>query len=367
MTTYEEVRMKLARGPRTWLVTGAAGFIGSHLTQALLDLDQNVIGLDNFSTGHRRNLQQVRGAVGDARWRRFRLIDGDIRSLDTCRQACRAVDFVLHEAALGSVPRSMEDPLTTHECNVNGFLNMLLAAREAGVERFVYASSSAVYGDHPRLTKIEAETGRPLSPYAATKWMDELYAGIFARCFGFPSVGLRYFNVFGPRQDPNGPYAAVIPLWIAGMIRNAPIYINGDGETARDFCYVDNVVQANLLAASVENASAVSEVYNIAAGDRTTLNELFELMRALLEPDHPHVREIRPIYRSFRPGDVRLSQADIAKARQQLGYQPIWRVREGLARAIEWYATTMEAERDAALGQVAVQAALRGSGETVAP
>jgi len=357
MTTYEEVRVRLARSPHTWLVTGAAGFIGSHLVEALLNLDQRVVGLDNFATGHRRNLQQVREAVGDHRWRRFRLIDGDIRSLDTCRQACRAADFVLHEAALGSVPRSMEDPLTTHECNVNGFLNMLLAAREAGVARFVYAGSSAVYGDHPRLVKVEEEIGRPLSPYAASKYMDEVYAEIFARCYGFPSIGLRYFNVFGPRQDPNGPYAAVIPLWIAAMIRGEPVYINGDGETARDFCYVDNVVQANLLAATVDDPAAVNQVYNIAVNARTTLNALFELIRSLLEPRYPHVREIRAVYRSFRPGDVRLSQADIGKARERLGYEPLWRIREGLARAIDWYAASIERKRDLAASPSAAQAA----------
>lgn len=357
MTTYEEVRARLMQSPHTWLVTGAAGFIGSHLVETLLNLEQRVVGLDNFATGHRRNLQQVREAVGDNRWRRFRLIDGDIRSLDTCRQACRATDYVLHEAALGSVPRSMEDPLTTHECNVNGFLNMLLAAREAGVERFVYAGSSAVYGDLPRLVKVESEIGRPLSPYAASKYMNEVYAEIFARCYGFPSVGLRYFNVFGPRQDPNGPYAAVIPLWIAAMIRGEPVYVNGDGETARDFCYVDNVVQANLLAATVGDQDAVNQVYNVAVNARTTLNELFELIRSLLEPRYPHVRDIRPVYRSFRAGDVRLSQADIGKARKRLGYEPQWRVREGLARAIDWYAASVERKPEVLVTPSAAQAA----------
>lgn len=357
MTTYEALRARLTGGPHTWLVTGAAGFIGSHLVEALLELEQKVIGLDNFATGQRRNLQQVRAAVGDIRWRRFRLIEGDIRVLDTCREACRAVDYVLHEAALGSVPRSMADPLTTHECNVTGFLNVLLAAREAGVARLVYAGSSAVYGDHPGLQKVESELGRPLSPYAASKYVDELYAEIFARCYGFPAIGLRYFNVFGPRQDPNGPYAAVIPLWIAAMIRNDPVCINGDGETARDFCYVDNVVQANLLAATVEDPAAINQVYNIAVSGKTTLNELFEIIRSLLEPRYPRVRNVKPAYRSFRPGDVRLSQADIGKARRLLGYQPLWRVREGLARTIDWYAANVEPPREALEDPAAAQAA----------
>lgn len=350
MTTYDEQRARLKRNPHTWLVTGAAGFIGSHLVEALLQLKQTVIGLDNFATGHRHNLEQVRAAVGDSPWKRFRFIEGDIRSLETCREACRAVDFVLHQAALGSVPRSMEDPHATHECNVTGFLNMLLAARDAGVVRMVYAGSSAVYGDHPRLLKIESELGRPLSPYAASKYVNELYAEVFARCYGFPTIGLRYFNVFGPRQDPNGPYAAVIPLWIAAMMRGDPVFINGDGETARDFCYVENVVQANLIAATVDDPAAVNQVYNIAVNNKTTLNELFTTIRALLEPISPLVRGIRPTYRAFRPGDVRLSQADISKAQRLLGYQPLWRVREGLARSIDWYAASLGPQRESRTG-----------------
>lgn len=342
MTKYETLQTRLRQEPHNWLVTGAAGFIGSHLVEALLRLDQHVVGLDNFSTGHELNLQQIEAAVGGSRWRRFTFIEGDIRSLETCREACRAIEYVLHEAALGSVPRSIEDPLSSHESNVTGFLNMLIAARDARVKRFVYAGSSAVYGDHPRLLKVETELGRALSPYACTKLMNEQYAEVFARCYGIDSIGLRYFNVFGPRQDPHGPYAAVIPLWIAAMIRGEPVYINGDGETARDFCYVQNVVQANLLAATVEDPAAVNQSYNIAVNGKTTLNELFAILRSLLEPRYTHVRDARPAYRAFRPGDVRLSQADIGKASRLLGYGPQWPVRAGLAEAIGWYTQTLE-------------------------
>jgi len=337
MKSYEEVRQSLEDRPRTWLVTGAAGFIGSHLLEALLALDQRVVGLDNFSTGKRENLQLVSDSLGEAKRRRLVFIEGDIRSLDVCRQACRGVDVVLHQAALGSVPRSIEDPLCSHANNVTGFLDMLVAARESGVPRFVYAASSAVYGDSPGLPKVEARIGRPLSPYGATKLMNELYAEVFARCYAFDSIGLRYFNVFGPRQDPEGAYAAVIPRWIAAMIRNAPVAINGDGETARDFCYVENAVQANLLAACVEEPQALNQVYNVAVNERTSLNELFGMIRAALEPSHPHVRAIEPQYRDFRPGDVRVSQADIGKARSLLGYRPAWRVRQALDRTVHWY------------------------------
>ena len=337
MAGYEEVRERVRARPHTWLVTGAAGFIGSHLLEALLKLDQRVVGLDNFSTGSRNNLAQVNEAVTDSAWRNFRFTEGDIRSLDTCRQACASVDIVLHQAALGSVPRSIADPIATHDSNVTGFLNMLAAAHGAGVARFVYAGSSATYGDHPALPKVESQIGRPLSPYAATKYMNELYAEIFSRCYGFASIGLRYFNVFGPRQDPNGAYAAVIPRWIAGMIRDEPVFINGDGETARDFCYVENAVQANLLAATVDDPAAVNQVYNVALSAKTTLNDLFEMIRSLLEPWYPHLRNFHPTYREFRPGDVRFSQAEIVKAQQLLGYRPAWGVKEGLARAIDWY------------------------------
>jgi UDP-N-acetylglucosamine 4-epimerase len=338
---YEKVQERVRSTPCTWLVTGVAGFIGSHLLETLLRLNQRVIGLDNFSTGHRGNLTDVKDAVNESEWKRFRFIEGDIRSLDTCRRACSSVDIVLHQAALGSVPRSMADPIGTHDSNITGFLNMLVAAHGAGVSRVVYASSSSVYGDYSAPLKSEAETGRPLSPYALTKRVNELYGEIFARCYGFDSIGLRYFNVFGPRQHPNGAYAAVIPTWIAAMIRNEPVFINGDGKTTRDFCYVDNAVQANLLAAMVEERSAVNQVYNIALNASTTLNELFEMIRSLLEPRYPRLRELRPLSREFRAGDVRTSRADISKAERLLAYRPAWRVTQGLARAVEWYAAKL--------------------------
>src|SRR5712692_1808495 len=341
MAIYDGVQERIKAAPRTWLVTGAAGFIGSHLLEALLKLDQRVTGLDNFSSGNRGNLAQVKDAVTASQWKNFRFVEGDIRSLATCREGCRSADFVLHQAALGSVPRSIADPVTTHDSNIRGFLSMLVAAREARVSRFVYAGSSATYGDHQGLPQVETEIGQPLSPYGLSKYVNELYAGVFARCYGFDSIGLRYFNVFGPRQDPNGAYAAVVPMWVASMIRNEPVYINGDGETVRDFCYVDNVVQANLLAALVANPPAVNQVYNIAMSERTTLNQLFEMIRSVLEPRFPHLRDLRPIYREFRAGDARMSQADISKAERLLGYRPAWRVKQGLARAIEWYAVKL--------------------------
>lgn len=337
MTTYENVQEYLKRSRRRWLVTGAAGFIGSHLLEHLLKLDQDVVGLDNFSTGRRENLAQVRALVGEARWRSFRFIEGDIRSLETCRMACGGVDIVLHQAALGSVPRSIEDPLGAHESNVTGFFNLLLAAHGAGVARVVYASSSAIYGDDAALPKLESRIGRPLSPYAATKYVDEIYADLFVRCYGLESVGLRYFNVFGQRQDPDGAYAAVIPKWIASMLRNEPVFINGDGEITRDFCYIDNAVQANLLAATVRTPAAVNEIYNVALNESTSLNQLFAMIRALLEQRYPRLRGVTPVRREFRPGDVRRSRADITKATRLLGYQPVWRVAEGLERAIDWY------------------------------
>lgn len=340
--TYEELQECLKSRPRRWLVTGAAGFIGSNLVQTLLALDQSVVGLDNFSTGKRHNLGQVREAVGEARWRKFNFLEADIRSPEDCRRACQGVERVLHQAALGSVPRSIEDPLASHASNVTGFLNMLVAAREAGVARFVYASSSATYGDHPALPKVEEEIGSALSPYAVTKHVNELYASVFARCYALPSIGLRYFNVFGPRQDPDGAYAAVIPKWIAAMIRNETLYINGDGETGRDFCYIDNTVQANLLAAMVEDPEAVNQVYNVAVSGRTTLNELFQLLRAALEPRFPHLRDFRPVYRDFRRGDVRMSLADIGKAQRLLGYAPVCDAREGLEKTVHWYAKSLE-------------------------
>ena len=325
------------RAPRRWLVTGAAGFIGSHLLETLLALDQEVVGLDNFATGHHRNLDEVRARVGEAAWARLRFITGDIVDPFTCRQACHGVDVVLHQAALGSVPRSLADPLATHAANATGFLNMLVAARDAKVSRFVYAASSSTYGDHPALPKVEDNIGRPLSPYAATKYMNEVYADVFARSYGLQSIGLRYFNVFGERQDPEGPYAAVIPVWVRSMLRGEPCAINGDGESSRDFCYVANAVQANLRAAMVDAPEAVGQVYNVAVGDRTTLNQLHARIVAALGEARPGLAIDPPAYRDFRPGDVRHSQADVGKARRLLGYVPTHDVAAGLARSIGWY------------------------------
>ena len=337
MKTYEEQLARIEARPRTWLVTGAAGFIGSHLTQALLSAGQSVVGLDNFSTGKPENLVSIRNNLKEKPWRAFRFIEGDIRSPEACREACRSVDVVLHQAALGSVPRSIDDPLSSHESNVSGFLNMLIAARDAGVERMVYASSSAVYGDHPALPKVEAVIGKPMSPYGLSKRVNELYAEVFATCYGFDTVGLRYFNVFGPRQDPNGAYAAVIPAFISALVQGRTAYINGDGTAARDFCYIDNVVQANLLAATVEEPAALNQAYNVALGDQTSLVELFEIIRSLVALRFPHAREARPVYREPRRGDLRFSRADISSAERLLGYRPLVRIREGLERAIDWY------------------------------
>jgi UDP-N-acetylglucosamine 4-epimerase len=361
VTKYDEVQDRIRSRPRTWMVTGAAGFIGSNLLETLLKLDQRVIGLDNFSQGKPDNLTQVKDAVTENQWKNFRFLKGDIRSLDTCRQACRSADFVLHQAALGSAATSISDPIATHDSNVTGFLNMLVAAHGAGVSRFVYAGSSATYGDRPGLLKVEPEIGRPLSPSALTKYVNELYAEIFARCYGFGSIGLRYFNVFGPRQDPDGAYAAVIPKWVAGMIRNEPVFINGDGEAARDFCYIDNAVQANLLAAMVDDPAAVNQVYNVALNEKTTLNELFEMIRSLLEPRFLHLRGVRPAHRALRAGDVRMSQAAIDKAKRLLGYRPDWRIRQGLERTIEWYVAKLALPRSVEDRVPGLQARLQGS------
>jgi UDP-N-acetylglucosamine 4-epimerase len=333
---FQEVQQHLAQHSYHWLITGAAGFIGSNLVEALLKLNQRVTGLDNFATGHRHNLEQVKASVTEAAWTNFSFIEGDIRERADCARAAGGADFVLHQAALGSVPRSINDPLTSNAVNIDGFLNMLVAARDAGVKRFVYAASSSTYGDHPDLPKIEDRIGRPLSPYAVTKYVNELYADVFARSYGTESIGLRYFNVFGPRQDPNGAYAAVIPLWVAALIRNQPLRINGDGETSRDFCFIDNVVQANILSALADK-DAANQVYNVALGERTSLNQLVGMMRALLAERFPHVAEHRPQYGEFRPGDVRHSQADISKAATLLGYQPTHRIGEGLKQAMDWY------------------------------
>jgi len=334
---YASLRKQLSAAPRKWLVTGVAGFIGSNLLEELLRLKQEVVGLDNFSTGHRYNLDQVREIVGEKKWERFTFIEGDIRELDTCIEACRDVDHVLHQAALGSVPRSIEDPLLTNENNITGFLNMLVAVRVSKVGRFVYAASSSTYGDHPGLPKVEDTIGRPLSPYAVTKYVNELYADVFARTYGIECVGLRYFNVFGRRQDPNGAYAAVIPKWFSGLLRGEEIFINGTGETSRDFCYIDNTVQANLLAACVQDKKAVNTVYNVAYGERTTLNELFVMIRDRVRAYRPEAAGIAPVHRDFRPGDVLHSLADISKAKSLLGYAPEYSVKSGLDRAAQWY------------------------------
>ena len=319
----------------TWLVTGAAGFIGSNLVEALLAAGQRVVGLDNFATGHRTNLDEVRARVGDARWSSFRLIDADIRDRAACAAAVEGMEYVLHQAALGSVPRSIADPLTTHDVNVTGFVNMLDAARRAGVSRFVYAASSSTYGDEPALPKREDRIGNPLSPYAATKLANEIYASVYARSYGFASIGLRYFNVFGPRQDPNGPYAAVIPKWVAAMIAGDEVVINGDGTTSRDFCYVANAVQANLRAA-LAGDEAQDQVFNVAVGQRTSLLELFDLLRGGLEKHQVHY-DHKPRHTEFRPGDVRHSLADVGKAKRLIGYQPTHSIAQGIAEALPWY------------------------------
>ncbi len=398
MSAYDQLQTRLATESHTWLITGVAGFIGSNLLEALLKLNQRVVGLDNFATGHQHNLDEVQSLVTPQQWANFNFIQGDIRNLNDCRRAMQwsntrepsslslapsplslepvlasaltcplplepcaldlapwtlplapYVDFVLHQAALGSVPRSLEDPINTNETNISGFLNMLVAARDAKVKRFVYAASSSTYGDHPDLPKVEDKIGKPLSPYAVTKLVNELYADVFARTYGFKTIGLRYFNIFGRRQDPEGAYAAVIPKWISSLIKNEPVYINGDGETSRDFCYIENVIQINLLAATVsespyplgedkgEGVSPVNQVYNVAVGDRTTLNQLYENLRVNLVEQFQHLNNAKPIYRDFRAGDVRHSLADISKAGTLLGYAPKYRVGEGLKEAMTWY------------------------------
>lgn len=337
MTRYEELLTTLPNHPKTWLITGVAGFIGSNLLETLLKLNQTVVGLDSFATGHQRNLDEVQALVSPEQWARFTFIYGDIRSLEDCRRACDGVDYVLHQAALGSVPRSLADPITTNSANIDGFLNILVAARDAQVNSFVYAASSSTYGDHPSLPKVENIIGKPLSPYAVTKYVNELYADVFARCYGFTTIGLRYFNVFGKRQDPDGAYAAVIPKWFSGMIAGQDIYINGDGKTSRDFCYIANTVQANLLAATAENDEATNQIYNVAVGDKTELVELYTSIRELLSQRYPHIANATPVFRDFRAGDVRHSLADISKANQLLGYQPSHRIKEGLREAMSWY------------------------------
>ena len=370
MTAYNTLQTRLTQAPRTWLVTGVAGFIGSNLLETLLKLGQRVVGLDNFATGHQRNLDEVQTLVTPTQWANFSFINGDIRNLEDCQKAMVwtdplsallppppgegrgegspnsssenppnsiPVDYVLHQAALGSVPRSLADPITTNATNISGFLNMLTAARDAKVKSFTYAASSSTYGDHPGLPKVEDIIGKPLSPYAVTKYVNELYADVFARCYGFNAIGLRYFNVFGPRQDPNGAYAAVIPKWFFSMICNKEIFINGDGKTSRDFCFVANAVQANLLAATSEDPAAANQVYNVAVGDRTDLLELYDAIRDLLAPHYAHVAAAAPCFRDFRSGDVRHSLADIGKASGFLGYRPTHRIADGLKEAMGWY------------------------------
>lgn len=343
----EKVKAQLKSSPRKWLVTGVAGFIGSNLLEELLNLGQTVVGLDNFATGHRHNLEDVRKVVGDEAWGRFTFLEGDICSLDDCRRAMvspsplggegQAVDCVLHQAALGSVPRSINDPITTNKANIDGFLNMLVASRDAKVKRFVYAASSSTYGDHQALPKKEDLIGRPLSPYAVTKYVNELYADVFGRTYGMECIGLRYFNVFGRRQDPSGAYAAVIPRWIGELLEGKTPTINGDGETSRDFCYIDNALQANILAATTDNASALNQVYNVAAGGRTSLNDLFAMIKAALEEHGAQVGAMAPVHGPFRPGDVRHSQADISKAAGLLGYGPSHDVQKGMKETVQWF------------------------------
>ena len=343
----DEARAQLRAHPARWLVTGSAGFIGSHLAQALLTLDQHVVGLDNFATGFRRNVDHVRAAVGRERGERYQFLEADIVDLGACSRACEGVDFVLNQAALGSVPRSIDEPLRTHATNATGFLNMLVAARDAGVRRFVYAASSATYGDHVALPKVEEIVGAPLSPYAVTKRVNELYAHVFTRCYGIETIGLRYFNVFGPRQDPSGAYAAVVPRFVAAMLTGEPVTIYGDGESSRDFCYVDNVVTANLLAATTSEASAIGQVFNVAAGARTTLNELHGILRDLIAERCPTRSFPPPVHAAFRAGDVRHSEADIGKARRLLGYLPQFDVRRGLREALPWYEQHLRIEATA--------------------
>ncbi|OEE04354.1 Vi polysaccharide biosynthesis protein VipB/TviC [Vibrio cyclitrophicus ZF264] len=335
MTQYEQIQKDLLNSPKTWLVTGVAGFIGSNLLEKLLKLNQIVVGLDNFATGHQRNLDEVKGLVSEQQWTNFTFHEGDIRNFDTCQKAVSDVDFVLHQAALGSVPRSIADPTTTNAANVTGFLNMLTAAKEEQVKSFTYAASSSTYGDHPALPKVEENIGNPLSPYAVTKYVNELYANVYARTYDFKSIGLRYFNVFGPRQDPNGAYAAVIPKWTASMIKGEEVFINGDGETSRDFCFIDNTVQMNILAATADD-EAKDNVYNVALGDRTTLNELYSSIQNALN-DLGFNLITSPTYRDFREGDVRHSQADITKAQNNLGYVPEFRIQDGINKAMPWY------------------------------
>ena len=337
----EQAKSELRKEPRRWVITGAAGFIGSNLLEHLLSLDQTVVGLDNFSTGYEKNLTEVKSLVSEKQWSRFRFVKGDIRDLETCMDVCRDADFLLHQAAIGSVPRSIKDPLFTNENNITGTLNMLVAASDQQVKRVVYAASSSTYGDHPGLPKVEDKIGRPLSPYAVTKYVNELYAEVFARCYGLETIGLRYFNVFGPRQDPKGAYAAVIPRWIGELLSGDTVTIYGDGETSRDFCFIDNVVQANILAATTLNEQAINQVYNTAVGDRTTLNQLFNMIKEFIVEHSDKVKSAEPRYESFRPGDVRHSQADISKVKTLLGFNASHTVKSGMRETVKWFMKQM--------------------------
>jgi UDP-N-acetylglucosamine 4-epimerase len=335
MSNYQEARIQLKSDPKIWLITGVAGFIGSNLLEHLLKLDQTIIGLDNFSTGHQRNLDEIKGLVTDSQWKRFHFIEGDIQDYGVCVSALKGVDYVLHQAALGSVPRSLADPISSNSANISGFLNVLHASKEEGVKSFTYAASSSTYGDHPALPKVEENIGNPLSPYAVTKYVNELYAGVYALSYGFKTIGLRYFNVFGKRQDPDGAYAAVIPKWTASLIKEENVFINGDGETSRDFCFVENIVQINILAATALE-DAKDQVYNVAVGERTTLNTLYSYIQSALAKNNVHNSKV-PSYRDFRAGDVRHSQADISKAKNALGYLPEFKISEGIEKAMPWY------------------------------
>ena len=346
MTRYEQLQEHLKDNQSTWLVTGVAGFIGSNLLEKLLILNQKVVGLDSFDTGYQHNIDQAiqdaNNITGKDLSNNFRFINGDIRKLNDCKNACNGVDYVLHQAALGSVPRSIEDPIGTNEANINGFLNMLVASRDAKVKRFVYAASSSSYGDNPDLPKVEHMIGNPLSPYAVTKLVNELYANVFAKNYDFKTIGLRYFNIFGKRQDPDGAYAAVIPKWVGAILNKEDVYINGDGETSRDFCYIDNTVQMNLLAATTDNEEATDQVYNVALNDRTSLNELHKMIEERLMQRVEGLEKKKPIYREFRSGDVRHSQASIDKAQKLLDYQPKYRISEGMDDAIDWYVNSIK-------------------------
>ena len=336
MASYTKIKKTLLVNPKIWLITGVAGFIGSNLLETLLRLDQKVVGLDNFSTGNEYNLKEVQGLVSKKQWANFTFIKGNISNLKSCQLACQGIDYVLHQAAIGSVPRSIKDPINTNKSNITGFLNMLVAAKDANVKNFVYAASSSTYGDHKKLPKKEHIIGNPLSPYAVTKYVNELYADVFNKSYEFNSIGLRYFNVFGKRQTPNSTYAAVIPKWIHAIIKSEEIFINGDGKTSRDFCFIENAIQANILAATNTNKKAFNNIYNIALGDRTSLNELYAMLQSAINKQS-NIKHSKLIYRDFRAGDVKHSQADISKAKNLLGYRPTHKVKPGIDETINWH------------------------------